>query len=580
MSTRIYRPNPGRATRRRLPSGLAPIALALLMGACRGGTPAPAPSPAIVRDASRDAPDGRVRLGGAEYDVVIRNGRVLDGMGNPWILADVGIRDGKFARIGKIDGQGTREIDARGLYVSPGWIDMMDQSGGVLPRNGLAENKLRMGVTTAIGGEGGFPVSATRIPEYFGTLERQGISINFGSYYSATQARAAVIGSFNRAPTPAELDRMRASMDTAMRAGAMGMTTALIYPPSSYSTTEELIELAKVAARYGGVYASHIRGEGSEVVQSVRELIRIAEEGGLPGEVFHLKVAYRPGWGVLMDSVRQVVEAARARNVDVAADLYVYTAGGTGLEATIPSWAADGGRDSLLKRLADPATRARLKREVQTGSPGWWNIVEAAGGWDGVVLVNARNPANAKYERKTITQIAREMGKEPVDAAWDLVAQGTGRVMAIYHMMSEQDIETALRFPWTSIGSDAGAALGAGSVDQTGLPHPRMYGNAVRVISRYARDRKVLSLEEAIRKQTSWPATRMRLAGRGSIKEGNWADVTIFDLATLDDRATYDNPITYPSGIEYVLVNGQVTIDRGAHTNARAGSVLYGPGKR
>ncbi len=565
------------------PGRIAPplsLALALAAGGCRGASPAPAPSPAVVAQASRDAPDGRARLGGAEYDVVIRNGRVLDGMGNPWILADVGIRDGKFARIGKIDGQGAREIDARGLFVSPGWIDMMDQSGGVLPRNGLAENKLRMGVTTAIGGEGGFPVGASRIPEYFATLERQGISINFGSYYSATQARSAVIGAFNRAPTPAELDRMRASIDTAMRAGAMGMTTALIYPPSSYSTTEELVELAKVAAKYGGVYASHIRGEGAEVVQSVRELVRIAEEGGLPGEVFHLKVAYRPGWGMLMDSVRQVVEAARARNVDVAADLYVYTAGGTGLEATIPSWAADGGRDSLLKRLADPAIRERLKRELQTGSPGWWNIVEAAGGWDGVVLVNARNPANAKYERKTLTQIAREMGKEPADAAWDLVAQGNGRVMAIYHMMSEQDIETALRFPWTSIGSDAGAQLAAGSVDQTGLPHPRMYGNAVRVLSRYARDRKVLSLEEAVRKQTSWPATRMRLAARGSIKEGNWADVTIFNLETLDDRATYDDPIAYPTGIEYVLVNGQVTIDRGTHTTARAGHVLYGPGKR
>ncbi|HMN09272.1 MAG TPA: amidohydrolase family protein [Gemmatimonadaceae bacterium] len=580
MSTTAHLPT-RRVTAR--PGRIAPalsLALALAAGGCRGASPAPVPSPAVVAQASRDAPDGRVRLGGAEYDVVIRNGRVLDGMGNPWILADVGIRDGKFARIGKIDGQGVREIDARGLYVSPGWIDMMDQSGGVLPRNGLAENKLRMGVTTAIGGEGGFPVGASRIPEYFATLERQGISINFGSYYSATQARSAVIGAFNRAPTPAELDRMRASMDTAMRAGAMGMTTALIYPPSSYSTTEELVELAKVAAKYGGVYASHIRGEGAEVVQSVRELVRIAEEGGLPGEVFHLKVAYRPGWGVLMDSVRQVVEAARARNVDVAADLYVYTAGGTGLEATIPSWAADGGRDSLLKRLADPAIRERLKRELQTGSPGWWNIVEAAGGWDGVVLVNAQNPANAKYERKTLTRIAREMGKEPADAAWDLVAQGTGRVMAIYHMMSEQDIETALRFPWTSIGSDAGAQLAAGSVDQTGLPHPRMYGNAVRVLSRYARDRKVLSLEEAVRKQTSWPATRMRLAARGSIKEGNWADVTIFNLETLDDRATYDDPIAYPTGIEYVLVNGQVTIDRGTHTTARAGHVLYGPGKR
>lgn len=580
MPTLFRRPDPGRAARRRRLPIAAPFAFALVLGACRSTTPAPAPSPAVVADASRDAPDGRVRLGGNEFDIVIRNGRVIDGMGNPWILADVGIRDGKFARIGKIDGVGTREIDARGLYVSPGWIDMMDQSGGVLPRNGLAENKLRMGVTTAIGGEGGFPVSASRIPEYFATLERQGISINFGNYYSATQARTTVLGAFNRAPSPQELDRMRASMDSAMRAGAMGMTTALIYPPSSYSSTDELIELAKVAAKHGGVYASHIRGEGSEVVQSVRELIRIAEEARLPGEVFHLKVAYRPGWGVLMDSVRQAVEAARARNVDVAADLYVYTAGGTGLEATIPSWAADGGRDSLHKRLADPAIRARLKREVQTGSPGWWNIIEAAGGWDGVVLVNAQNPANTKYQRKTISQIAQEMGKDPADAAWDLVAEGNGRVMAIYHMMSEQDIETALRFPWTSIGSDAGAALSPGSVDQTGLPHPRMYGNAVRVIARYARDRKVLSVEEAVRKQTSWPATRMRLAGRGSIKEGNWADVTIFDLATLDDRATYDAPITYPTGIEYVLVNGQVTIERGTHTSVRAGKVLYGPGKR
>ena len=556
-------------------------ALAAILSGCVGTTPPVSTTPVTSAVSPGLAPAGAsvTRAGGAEYDVVIRNGRVLDGMGNPWILADVAIRDGKFVRIGRVTGRGAREIDARGLYVSPGWIDMMDQSGGVLPVNGLAENKIRQGVTTAVGGEGGFPVSASGIGAYFAQLERQGISINFGNYYSATQARVAVLGRFNRAPTATELDRMRASVDTAMRAGAMGLTTALIYPPSSYSSTHELIELAKVAAKHGGIYASHIRGEGREVVESVRELIRIAEEGGLPGEVFHLKVGYKPGWGVLMDSVRQVIEAARARNVDVAADLYVYTAGGTGLEATIPAWAADGGRDSLLKRLADPAIRARLKREVQTGSPGWWNIIEAAGGWEGVVLVNAQNPANARYQQKSIAQIAREMGKEPADAAWDLVAQGSGRVMAIYHMMSEQDIEAALRMPWTSIGSDAGAALNFGQLDQTGLPHPRSYGNAVRVISRYVRDRKVLTLEDGIRKQTSWPATRMRLANRGAVKEGNWADVTIFDLATLDDRATYDNPLVAPTGIRYVLVNGAVTLEDGQHTQARAGRVLHGPGR-
>ena len=516
----------------------------------------------------------------AAYDVVIRNGRVMDGMGNPWILADVAIKDGRFVRVGRVVEHGAREIDATGLYVSPGWIDMMDQSGGVLRRSGLAENKLRMGVTTAIGGEGGFPVSASMIPEYFDSLEHGGISINFGSYYSETQARVAVLGYSARKPTGSELTRMKASMDTAMRAGAMGMTTALIYPPSSYSTTDELVEVAKVAAQHGGIYASHIRGEGKEVVQSVREVIEIAERAGLPGEVFHLKVADRPSWGILMDSVRVVIDAARARNVDVAADLYVYTAGGTGLEATIPSWAQEGGGDSLKARLGRPDVRARLKREIVTGSPGWWNIIEAAGGWDGVVLVNAQNPANTRYQQKSMTQVAREMGKEPADAAMDLVAQGNGRVMAVYHMMGEQDIETALRFPWTSIGSDAGASLTAGEEDGLGLPHPRSYGNAVRVIARYVKARKVLSLEEAIRKQTSWPATRMRLANRGSIKEGNWADVTIFDFATLEDKSTYEQPFLFPTGIVYVLVNGQVTIEHNAHTGVKAGRVLYGPGKQ
>jgi len=512
------------------------------------------------------------------YDVVIRNGRVLDGAGNPWILADVAIRDGRFVRIGRVEGRGRTEIDARGKYVSPGWIDMMDQSGGVLPRNGLAENKVRQGVTTAIGGEGGTPVPAARIPEYFTTLERQGISINFGSYFSETQARVAVLGRVARAPTADELERMRAIMDTAMRGGAMGMTTALIYPPSSYSTTDELVGVAKAAAPLGGVYASHIRGEGREVVQAVREAIEVGERAGMPVEIFHLKVAYQPGWGVLMDSIRAAVDAARARGVDVAADLYVYTAGGTGLEATIPSWAHEGGTDSLKARLANPTVRARLKREIETGSPGWWNIIEAAGGWNGVVLVNARNPANAKYQTKSIAQIARELGKDPADVAFDLVAEGRGRVMAIYHMMGEPDIETALRFPWTSIGSDAGAVITVGEPDETGLPHPRSFGNAPRVVARYVKERKVLTLEEAIRKMTSWPATRMRLANRGLIKEGHWADVTIFDLDALQDRATYDQPMEFPTGIDYVLVNGVVTVQGGRHTGAKAGRVLRGPG--
>jgi N-acyl-D-amino-acid deacylase len=512
------------------------------------------------------------------YDVVIRNGRVLDGAGNPWINADVAIRDGRFVKIGVVPERGRTELDAKGKYVSPGWIDVMDQSGSVLRRNPLAENKLMMGVTSAIAGEGGTPVPASAIPQYFNQLEQQGISINFGSYFSETQARTAILGNTARAPTAAELVRMRAIMDTAMRAGAMGMTTALIYPPSSFATTDELVEVAKAAAPYGGIYASHIRGEGKEVVQSVQEAISIGERAGMPVEIFHLKVAYKPGWGVLMDSVRQAVESARARGVDVAADMYVYTAGGTGLEATIPSWAQEGGGESLKVRLANPDIRARLKKEQQTGSPGWWNIIETSGGWDRIVLANARNPANAKYEGKSLDQIGREMGKDPADAAFDLVLQGKGRVMAIYYMMSEPDIETALRFPWTSIGSDAGAAAQAGSGDDLGLPHPRAYGNLVRVIAEYVKKRHVLTLEDAVRKMTSWPATRYRLANRGIIKEGNWADVTIFDLASLEDKATYEHPTLSPTGIEWVLVNGVVTIDHGKHTGAKAGKVLYGPG--
>ncbi|MDG2240377.1 MAG: D-aminoacylase [Longimicrobiales bacterium] len=514
------------------------------------------------------------------YDIVIRDGRVLDGSGNPWIAADVAIQTGRIVRIGHIEGTGRREIDATGLYVSPGFIDMMDQSGSVLLRNGLAENKLRMGVTSAIGGEGGTPVGVDGIEGYFRNLEEQGISMNFGSYFSETQARVAVLGNENRAPTAAELDEMRGIMASAMQQGVMGMTTALIYPPSSFASTDELVEIAKVAADYGGIYASHIRDEGRGLVGAVQEAIEVGERGGLPVEIFHYKGAYEPGWGTVIKEAAVEIEAARSRGVDVAADMYPYTAGGSGLEATIPSWAFDGGMDSVRARIGRDDVRDRMKGELVTGYEGWWNIVEAAGGWDGVVLVNARNDENAHFEGKSITQIAQEWGKDPADAAWDLVAAGQGRVMAIYHMMSEEDVKWALQRPWTSIGSDAGAALTPGSADVLGLPHPRSYGTFPRVLGKYVRDEQVLTLAEAVRKMTSWPATRMRLDRRGVIREGAWADITIFDLDRVSDQATYDEPVLFPVGIEYVLVNGEVVIeDGGTHTGARPGHVLYGPGK-
>jgi len=514
------------------------------------------------------------------YDVVIRNGRVLDGAGNPWIAADVAIRSGRIVRIGRVEGAGRREIDATGLYVSPGFIDMMDQSGSVLPRNGLAENKLRMGVTTAIGGEGGTPVGVEEIEAYFRGLEETGISINFGSYFSESQARRAVLGNANRAPNDAELDEMREIMASAMRQGAMGMTTALIYPPSSFASTDELVEIAKVAGAYGGIYASHIRDEGRGLVGAVREAIEVGERGGLPVEIFHYKGAYEPGWGTIIKEAAEQIEAARARGVDVAADMYPYTAGGTGLEATIPSWVFDGGMDSVKARIGRDDVRVQLKEQLLTGYEGWWNIVEAAGGWDGVVLVNARNADNAHFEGKNITTIAQEWGKDPADAAWDLVAAGEGRVMAIYHMMNEDDVRWAIQRPWISIGSDAGASLTPGTADVLGLPHPRSYGTFPRVLAKYVRDEGVLTLPEAIRKMTSWPATRMRLERRGVIREGAWADITIFDLARVQDLSTYDEPVLFPTGIEFVLVNGEVVIeDGGTHTGARPGHVLYGAGK-
>ena len=514
------------------------------------------------------------------YDLVIRNGRVLDGAGNPWILADVAIKDGRFVRIGRVEGKGKREIDASGRYVSPGWIDMLDQSGGVLMRNGLAESKLQQGVTTGIAGEAGTPVPAEKLADYFAGLEKSGISMNFGTAYSETQARVAVVGEDARDPTPAELDKMRSIVETAMKAGTLGITTALIYPPASYSKTDELIEMAKVAGRYGGFYSSHVRGEGKELIQAIDEAITIGEKGGLPVEIFHLKAAYQPGWGTLMNQAGKTINAARSRGLDVAADMYLYTAGGTSLSAVVPSWAAEGGNAKLMERLKDPATRARLKNEIKTGSPGWWNIVEASGGWDNIVMVEGGSKDNERFENKSIAQIAKEWNKDPADAAFDLILQANGRAGALYYLMSDADIETAVKFPWTSLGSDSAVSPTTIDPNTVGSGHPRGYGNAPRLIAEYVRKKSVISLPEAIRKLSGWPATRMRLASRGFIKEGCWADVVIFDYDKIQDNSTYEHPFVYPSGIDYVLVNGQVAIDHGKHTGAKSGMVIYGPGRQ
>ena len=515
------------------------------------------------------------------YDVVIRNGRLLDGLGNPWVRGCIASKDGRIARIGRCEGRGRREIDAHERYVSPGWIDLMDQSGEVLRTSGLAENKLLQGVTTAIAGEGGTPVPAAEIDAYFRGLEQTGISLNFGTYYSSAQARVAVMGDGAGAPTPAQLEKMKELVATAMRAGAVGIATALIYPPDSFQSTQDLVELAKVAAQYNGIYASHMRDESAALLSAIGESIQIGEQAGIQVEVFHFKGAYQPGWGQLVPQAVALIDGARARGVNIGADMYLYAAGGTGLDITVPNWVWERGLEQGLKQLRSPRVRERLKRELQAGSqPGWSNLVHASGGWDHVVLANAFDERYDKYRYKSLEYIGKELGRDPADVAWDILlgAAPKNRAMALFFMMSEGDIETALKSPWMGIGSDAGAAERLGEIDAIGLPHPRAYGNFPRLIAEYVRKRKVLTLEDAVRKLTSLPATRMHQFDRGALREGLWADLTIFDFDRIQDNATYENPVAVPTGVDYVLVNGEIVVDEGKHTGAKPGKVLRGGG--
>lgn len=511
-----------------------------------------------------------------DYDLVIRGGRVLDGAGNPWVTADVAIKDGKIVLVGKVAGKGVREIDATNRYVAPGFIDMMDQSGGVLLRNGGAENKLRMGVTTLIGGEGGTPVPAADIGSYFSKLETGGIAVNFGTYYSAAQARVKVMGDAAGAPTADQMKLMETEVTAAMRAGAFGITTALIYPPNSFQSTADLIQLAKIPGRCGGFYATHMRDESGELLTAIGEAIEIGEKSGAKVEIFHLKAAYAPGWGKLMPEALAKIDAGRARGVDVAADVYPYRAGGTGLEVTVPAHLFRNGKQEAIRQLRDPAVREGLKNELAAGpQPGWSNLVNASGGWQNVVLANGFNPKYARFHGKSFVEIGKALGKDPADAAWDILLEALPkRGLALYFMMDERDIEAALRKPWTSIGSDAAAAETPGQMDALGLPHPRAYGTFPRVIAEYVVKRKTLMLEDAVRKMTSWPAQRMGLSDRGLIREGMRADIVVFDLDRLRDGADYVNPMANPIAIEDVIVNGQPALANGRPTGAKSGKVL------
>jgi N-acyl-D-amino-acid deacylase len=537
----------------------------------------------------------------AAPDIVIHGGRIFDGTGNPWYVGDIAITNGRIVALGKIPGGiARRVIEAKGLAVAPGFIDMLGQSETSLLVDNRSISKLAQGITSEITGEGGsiapqnaltiaaaqpsldpyhLKIDWTTLAEYWQRLEKKGTPINIGTYVGAAQVREAVLGDVNRAPTSAELEKMKALVAQAMEQGALGISTALIYPPGHYAKTEELIELAKVAARYGGIYATHMRSEGQNEVAAVREALRIGQEAQLPVEIFHLKVSGKSRAGKMTEIVRMIQEA-RDGGQDVTADMYPYLAGGTALASSLPPWVADGGADKLLGRLRDPAVRQKIKTEMSaTGERTWENLYLDAGGASGVMVSSVVNPELKQYTGKTVAEIAQVQKKDPLDTLMDFVLADKGLTSALYFIASEEDLQTGLRQPWTSIGLDINEMSLDGPLFEPHT-HPRGYGSMPRFLGHYVRDLQLLPLEQAIRKITSLPAQREHLTGRGLIKEGFYADITIFDPGAIIDKATYTQPAQLAEGVKYVIVNGQVAFENGQATGAMAGKALKGQGAK
>jgi dihydroorotase/N-acyl-D-amino-acid deacylase len=528
------------------------------------------------------------------YDVIITHGRIIDGSGNPWYSSDIAIQGDRIAAIGKLEGATARQvIDAGGMVVAPGFIDMLGQSETALLIDNRALSKLSQGITSEITGEGGsiapqnpFTLAALApsiapyhlkvdwadLKGYFDRLEKQGTPLNLGTYVGAAQVREAVLGDVDRAPTPPELRMMKALVEQAMQQGAMGISTALIYPPGHYAKTEELIELAKVASRYGGIYATHMRGEGQSETAAIEEALRIGREAHIPVEIFHLKVVGKARWGG-MPKVAAMIQSARDSGQDVSADMYPYIAGATALASSLPPWVADGGLPKLLERLRDPAIRARIKQEMTEDHAEWENLYLGAGGAPGVMVASVINNDLKQFTGKTVAQIAEKQKKEPLDALFDFVLADNGQTGALYFIANEEDVQYGLKQPWTSIGLDAGELSLDGPLFEPHT-HPRAFGSMPRFLGHYVRDLHLLPLEQAVRKITSLPAQREHLTGRGLIKEGFFADITIFDPGTIADKATYTEPAQLSEGVKYVLVNGKVEFEGGKMTGITAGKAL------
>ena len=535
------------------------------------------------------------------FDIVIQNGRIIDGTGNPWYVGDVGIAHDRIVAIGKLNAGGARRvINAQGLVVSPGFIDMLGQSETALLIDNRSVSKLAQGITTEITGEGGSiaPQNALTIAaaqpsldpyhlkidwktldDYWMRLDKKGTPVNLGTYVGAAQVREAVLGDVNRPPTAEEMEKMKALVAQAMAQGALGVSTALIYPPGHYAKTEELIELAKVAAQYGGIYATHMRSEGLNEVAAVREALRIGEEAHIPVEIFHLKMSGKNRAGKMIDIVR-MIQQARDSGQDITADMYPYLAGATALASSLPPWVADGGTSKLLERLRDPATRQKIKTEMSaTGERTWENLYLDAGGAPGVMVSSVVNPELKPYTGKTVAEIAELQKKDPLDCLFDFILADNALSGALYFIASEEDLQTGLRQPWTSIGLDANELSLDGPLFEPHT-HPRAFGSMARFLGHYVRDLQLLPLEQAIRKITSLPAQREHLAGRGLIKQGFFADITIFDPGSIIDKATYQQPAQLSEGVKFVMVNGQVVFENGKATGAMPGRALKGQGTK
>jgi N-acyl-D-amino-acid deacylase len=529
-------------------------------------------------------------------DLLVTNARIVDGTGTPARDGAVAIAGGKVVEV--LDAAGataaasraTRVIDARGRVVSPGFIDTHSHSDMPLVTDGNAQSKIRQGVTTEVIGESGSiapqpsPTADqpwTDFAGYFGVLEQQGIAVNLLSYIGLGTVRELVVGGADRAPTAEELTKMQGIVSAAMQQGAAGVSTGLIYPPNAYATLDELVALSTPAAAVGGRYASHLRHDGKRLREGIEEAVAIGERARLPVHVFHIKVTGQQNFG-RMKEVVEIVEAARARGVRVTADVYPYVASSTSLTATLPQWVMDGGVDKLVERLSDRATRARVRRDMEDPNATWDNRYQSAGTWANVQLASigrqrglpstGDNP-NAKYEGMRVADAAKAAGKDPFDFVFDLLRDTRASVGCVYFIMSEDDVKLAMRQPWVAIGSD-GSALAVEGPLRAGVPHPRNFGTFPRVLGKYVREEKVITLEEAVRKMTSLPASALNLPDRGSITPGQWADLVIFDPATVADKATFEQPFQYPLGIDTVIVNGQVVLDEGTHTNAKPGKVL------